>query len=158
MTRSIWIVGVAAAVLLIAAGVTGYAAEADRQDPVHVGLSLAAGLLLFFSQIWFVLYLLLTGRLLVRNARRLDWRRPVELSRRFLWRTIPPAAITIAGALALVLLGGKVLTREHSVAAHHALFWLTLAAATTALVVERGVRREHEALLQAMDRRMGGKG
>jgi len=158
MTRSIWIVGVAAAVLLIAAGTTGYAAETDRQDPVHVGLSLAAGLLLFFSQTWFVLYLLLTGRLLVRNARRLDWHRPVELSRRFLWRTLPPAAIAIAGALALVLLGGKVLTREHSVAVHHALFWATLAAAATALRVERGVGREHEALLREMDRRLSAEG
>jgi hypothetical protein len=156
MTRSIWIVGVFGFVLTLAAAWTGYLVDGGDGYPLHMGLSLAAGLALFLSQVWFVLYLLLTHRLLVRTGRETGWPELEERSRRFVLSILPFAVVTLAGVVVLSMLGGKILAGDHPVGVHRLVAWITLLAAALALLLEHGAARDHEALIREADARVSG--
>jgi|GEM_PF-4064507 len=166
MERSIWIVGVFALLLFLGAIGTGYAIQDPSENGLHLGLALAAGVLLGFTQIWFVLYLLLTGRLLHRhlgdesgteigaNGGEDAWEDPLHRARLHRRRTVPPAIATVVGLLALVVLGTRLPIQPGALVYHHAVSWLTFAAAVGALVTERRVARDHSRLLGEVDARI----
>ena len=151
MTRSIWIVGIFGFLLTLGAAGTGYLVDLGDRYPLHMGLSLAAGLALFFSQGWFILYLLLTHRLLSRTGRETGAPELGERSRRFVRSITPFALVTMAGVVVLSMLGGKILAGDHPVGLHHLVAWITVLAAALALVLECGATRDHEALIREAD-------
>lgn len=142
MTRSIWILGALGFVLTLAAVGTGYLVDLGERYSLHMGLSLAAGLALFFSQVWFVLYLLLTHRLLTRTGRETGASEVAQGSRRFVTAIAPLALVTLAGVVVLTLLGGKILAGDHPAGLHHLVAWITVLAGALALALEFGATRD----------------
>jgi len=158
MTRSIWLLGALGFVLTLAAAGTGYLVDYGDRYPLHMGLSLAAGLALFFSQAWFVLYLLLTHRLLTRTGRETGAPEMAERSRRFVTSITPFALVTLAGVVVLSMLGGKILAGDHPAGVHHLVAWITILAGAVALAFEFRATRGHEALIREADARVSGGG
>lgn len=154
MARKIWLCGIFAAVLFLAAAIRALAVESFGPDPVHVGLSLAATTLLCFSQLWFVLYLVLTGRMLRRTLGDGTWREPLALSSRLQRLTLPLALASAVGALGEVALGAWYLVSLNAARLHTVVFWMTLAVTLAALWVEHTVARDHERMLREVDARV----
>lgn len=153
MERSIWIVGIFAWLLFIGAGATGYAIQDPSQNELHLGLSLAAGVLLGFTQLWFVVYLALSVRSLSRHLGSED-----PVLRRARWhrrRVLPLALLTVVGMLVLVVLGTWLPIRSGISTYHHALAWMTLGAALAALVVERRAAWDYRQLMREVHDRIG---
>lgn len=156
MGRKIWIVGVAAAVLFAISALTGFSVNLPRRQlQLHLLSSLGSGTLAFFCQLWIVLYLVATDRLLRRTARREGFEAEVvPLLDRLLARTLPVLLPTLGLVVVAVALGGEVYTGRLSAAVHQALGWVALASQGAALAVEKGVLDRHEALVLEVDRRV----
>lgn len=170
IVRALLVVGVAAALGLIAAAVLGYllpaptgsgagAASAVANNPAmprHVLLALGSTLLLLFSHCWIFLYLIATGRS-IRQAVR-DFGLEPELAREsagFKSAAFPWLLAAVGLALATLVFGGTALTGGAPAWVHHALFYVTLLAQAGALAVEKRVLDANERLMAGIDRRLG---
>lgn len=154
MARKIWLCGIFALALFLAAAIRAFLVDPIGPDPVHVGLALAAASLLGFSQLWFVLYLVLTGRMLRRTLADDTWRKPLAISSRSQRMTVPLALASATGVLGEVALGTWFLTSPTAANLHTVVFWITLVVTLGALWVEHTVARDHERILREVNARV----
>ena len=154
MARKIWLCGIFALALFLASAIRAFLVDPRGPDPVHVGLALAAATLLCFSQLWFVLYLVLTGRMLRRTLADDTWREPLAISSRSQRMTVPLALASAAGVLGEVALGTWFLTSPTAASLHTVVFWISLVVTLAALWVEHTVARDHERMLREVDARV----
>lgn len=158
MGRKMWFVAVLGLGLFVLAGVLGYGVVDTDGDGfrTHLLLAMGAGLLIFFSHGWIVIYLLLTGRL-VRRTEVPDAARENELAalrRRVRTRgrwVLPLLILAAAGAVATVTLGAQVYTGVLSLASHQLLAWGTVAADVVALALAWPLLGRHETLIRRTD-------
>lgn len=156
MGRKIWFVAVGGLVLFVLAGVLGYGVDVEEDGfRLHLFLAMAAGLLIFFTHGYLVVYLILTGRLL----RRTEVPESAEgelaaLRRRVLRRgrwLIPVLVVAAAGAVLTVTLGASVYTQVLSLASHQLLAWGTVALEIVALGLAWPLLGRHETLIRRTD-------
>ena len=157
MGRSLWFLGALATVGVAVAAGLGYGlhSPSDPGMPRHVIAALASSLLLMLSQIWILLYLLATGKV-IRDAVREGGLGPAPLIALRRLRRVCYPAILLAAALVLAtfLVGGVVASKGAPPWVHHALFWAALAVQAVALWVEWWGLAGNERLLVEVDRRL----
>jgi hypothetical protein len=157
MGRSLWILGVVAAVGGAVAAAFGFGLHSpgDPGMPRHVVTALASSLLLVFSQSWIFLYLLATGKV-IRDAVRTGGidPSPLEESRRLRRTCYPVILLTVALVLATFLVGGAVAAKGAPPWVHQTLFWAALAVQVVALWIEWRGLAGNERLLVEVDRRL----
>lgn len=157
MGRKIWFVAVGGLVLFVLAGVLGYGVDVEEDGfRLHLFLAMAAGLLIFFTHGYLVVYLILTGRLLRRTEVPDSGAQGelAELRRRVLRRgrwVIPVLVVAAAGAVLTVTLGASVYTEVLSLATHQLLAWGTVALEIVALGLAWPLLGRHETLIRRTD-------
>ena len=165
MRGALLVLGLLGTVALIAAGALGYGLGGASEEQVrsHVLLSLAATLLLVFSHTWIVLYLLATGRVISQVAAERSpggagggdaTRELLERARRLRLRALPWLLAAIAALAATFLAGSAVVSGSIPAPVHQALFYVTLVAQGSAMLVERRVLAEHDRAGDELRRRV----
>ncbi len=157
MGRSLWFLGALATLGVAVTAGLGYGlhSPADPGMPRHVVAALASSLLLMLSQVWILLYLLATGKV-IRDAVREGGLGPAPLiTLRHLRRVCYPAILlAMALVMATFLVGGAVASKGSPPWVHHALFWAALAVQAVALWIEWWGLAGNERLLVEVDRRL----
>lgn len=154
MGRALLIIGVVATLGFAATGILGYwiTGPADAGMPRHMLIALGSCLLLLFSHLWILFYLVGTGRAIRLTIKELGLDPGLgEATRRF--KSCYPwlLAATVA-ALATFLLGGFVATKALPRWTHHSLFFATLALQAVALWLEGRALTGSEELIGDVDR------
>jgi hypothetical protein len=154
MGRALLIIGVVATLGFLATGILGYwiTGPADAGMPRHMLIALGSCLLLLFSHLWILFYLVGAGRAIRLTIKDLGLDPGLgEATRRF--KSCYPwlLAATVA-ALATFLLGGFVATKALPPWTHHALFFVTLALQAVALWLEGRALAGSEGLIGDVDR------
>lgn len=157
MGRKMWFVAVLGWVLFILAGALGYGANTGEESfRTHLFLAMGAGLLIFFSHGWIVIYSILTGRLIHRTEvpETVEENDLASLRERVRARgrwVLPLLILAAAGAVATVALGAQVYTGALSLGSHRLLAWGTAAAAVVALALAWPLLGRHETLIRRTD-------
>jgi hypothetical protein len=157
MRRALLILGVLGTAGLIATAALGYHTSGASEMRVrgHVLLSLAATLVVMFSHTWIVLYLVATGRVLVRVVReRGQGEDLLERGRRLRLRAVPWLLAALAAVVATFLLGGAAFNGPGLARLHHAMFYVTLVLQIAAMRVEQRVLAGHDSLGVELTRRL----
>lgn len=167
IVRALLVVGVAAALGLIAAAVLGYllppapaqaaaGAATAAGMPRHVLMALASTLLLLFSHCWIFLYLIATDRVVRKAVREFGLEPELGAETAGFKRAAFPWLLAAVGlALATMVCGGAALTGSVPVWVHHVFFYATLLVQAGALWTERRVLGANERFLSRLDRRLG---
>lgn len=159
MGRALLIVGAMATLGLIASGILGYAlrSELGVEMQHHVLLALASCLLLLFSHCWIMFYLIGTGKAIKEAVHEHGLEQLlIEETKRYKNVSYPWLMLAIGTAMATFILGGGVATGSLPAWVHHTLFYVTLLSQGRALLLEKRVLTENEALMADVDRRLAG--
>jgi 4-hydroxybenzoate polyprenyltransferase len=157
MGRALLIVGVMATLGLIAAALFGYGLHGPVGPEMrrHVLVSLASCLLLLFSHCWIMFYLIGTGKAIKDAVKEHGLEQAlVEDTKRFKNLSYPWMMLAMATAMATFILGGGAATGSLPPLIHHVLFYVTLLSQARALLLEKRVLVENEALMASLDRRL----
>lgn len=150
-----FVVALLATVAFAAAGVHAWIVPPDLDlMRVHVLPTMVSSLLLIFPQVWVLIYLLATGRV-VRRELADGAASPADLatSRRLRRRALPPVALSATAALVTVLLGFGLVSGAAEGPAHALAFVATLTLQLWALAVEWPTLRDHARLLRELEAR-----
>ena len=157
MGRSLLIVGALGTAGVAAAAVLGYGlhSPADAGMPKHIITALVAILLVMFSHVWILLYLLGTGKVIRDGVREGELDPAPLMESRRLRRTCYSWLLLAAGlVIADFLLGSAVAANAAQPWVHHALFWAAVVAQGIALWSEGRGLATNERLLGEVDRRL----
>lgn len=144
-SRSILIVGCLAVLALV---VIGLAIDAGESYATHALAGLGATLLAVFAQVWVLIFLLASGRLLARMERAGEVSADVlGEAARLRRRSWPWAVLAVLAVLAALISGGGVSSTYVSPPVHRAAFWLAVALQAVALWAEGRNLAAHDGLL-----------
>jgi hypothetical protein len=155
MGRALLVVGVVGTAGLVAAAVAGYAIRDPRALQLHLVLALVSCLLVLFSHCWIMFYLIGTGKAIRETVRERHLEAGLyERTKEFKNRSYPALMLAMALAMATFIAGGAAFAQAVPAAAHHALFYATLAAQCWALVLETRVLASNERLMAEIESRL----
>lgn len=154
MGRSLLIIGVVGTLGFLATGILGYwvTGPADAGMPRHMLIALGSCLLLLFSHLWILFYLIGTGRAIRLTVKELGLETGLaEATRRF--KTCYPWLVAaMIAAVATFVLGGFVAVKTLPRWTHHTLFFVTLALQAISLWLEGRALTGSEELIGDVDR------
>ncbi|HET9210014.1 MAG TPA: hypothetical protein VFR03_06435 [Thermoanaerobaculia bacterium] len=154
MGRALLIIGVVATLGFVATGILGYWVTGPAHPDMarHMLLALGSCLLLLFSHLWILFYLVGIGRAIRLTIQDLGLEPGLSEATRRFKRCYPWLLLATAAALATFILGGFVATRALPRWTHHSLFFVTLALQVVALWLEGRALAGSEGLIGDVDR------
>jgi hypothetical protein len=134
----------------VAAGVLGYGWFGDEALYLHVVVGLAACLLLLFSQVWIMIYLMGTAREVRRAAQGVE-AGAAQAARQWVRQALPAGGVAVIVGLGSFFLGSAVFAGHAPVWSHNLAFYGAVLSQLVALWVEFRLLAASERIIGALD-------